>query len=218
MARGEGAGEGEGRGGGEGVPFVSVDDEAFLLETGDDAVDGGVEALSVDVRLLAPRCDQRRLVAHVGHLGAREARRERRELLGVLVGVAVAEGERLEVHAKDLGATLDVGPVDDHLPVEAARAQQRRVEDVGAVGACVRVGVRVRVRVKGRTESRRWVRLVPARTTTPDEEEKPSISMSSWLSVFSRSSLPPPKPPLPRARPTASISSMKIRHGALARA
>mmetsp|Transcript_13904 Transcript_13904/g.36518 ORF Transcript_13904/g.36518 Transcript_13904/m.36518 type:complete len:226 (-) Transcript_13904:777-1454(-) len=61
-------------------------------------------------------------------------------------------------------------------------------------------------------------RLVPARTTTPLEGEKPSISMSSWLRVFSRSSLPPLKPPLPRARPTASISSMKTRHGALARA
>jgi hypothetical protein len=30
---------------------------------------------------------------------------------------------------------------------------------------------------------------------------------SSWLSVFSRSSLPPAKPPRPRARPMASISS-----------
>mmetsp|Transcript_1957 Transcript_1957/g.4381 ORF Transcript_1957/g.4381 Transcript_1957/m.4381 type:complete len:211 (+) Transcript_1957:965-1597(+) len=61
-------------------------------------------------------------------------------------------------------------------------------------------------------------RLVPARMTTPVEAEKPSISMSSWLSVFSRSSLPPLKPPLPRARPTASISSMKMRQGAFARA
>mmetsp|Transcript_48782 Transcript_48782/g.120999 ORF Transcript_48782/g.120999 Transcript_48782/m.120999 type:complete len:226 (-) Transcript_48782:464-1141(-) len=61
-------------------------------------------------------------------------------------------------------------------------------------------------------------RLVPARMTTPVEEVKPSISINSWFSVFSRSSFPPPKPPLPRARPTASISSMKTRHGALARA
>mmetsp|Transcript_27681 Transcript_27681/g.89428 ORF Transcript_27681/g.89428 Transcript_27681/m.89428 type:complete len:225 (+) Transcript_27681:1131-1805(+) len=60
-------------------------------------------------------------------------------------------------------------------------------------------------------------RLVPASTTTPDDGVNPSSSMSSWLSVFSRSSLPP-KPPLPRARPTASISSMKMRQGALARA
>ena len=41
---------------------------------------------------------------------------------------------------------------------------------------------------------------------------KPSISTSSWFSVCSRSSLPPPSP-APRCRPTASISSMKTMHG-----
>mmetsp|Transcript_11058 Transcript_11058/g.34919 ORF Transcript_11058/g.34919 Transcript_11058/m.34919 type:complete len:267 (+) Transcript_11058:1394-2194(+) len=61
--------------------------------------------------------------------------------------------------------------------------------------------------------------FVPARMITPALDAKPSISTSSWLSVFSRSSLPPPAtPPRPRARPTASISSMKMRHGAALRA
>ena len=41
---------------------------------------------------------------------------------------------------------------------------------------------------------------------------KPSISTSSWFSVCSRSSCPPPSP-APRWRPTASISSMKMMHG-----
>ncbi len=41
---------------------------------------------------------------------------------------------------------------------------------------------------------------------------KPSISTSSWLSVCSRSSWPPPSP-APRWRPTASISSMKMMQG-----
>mmetsp|Transcript_73173 Transcript_73173/g.188751 ORF Transcript_73173/g.188751 Transcript_73173/m.188751 type:complete len:255 (-) Transcript_73173:1217-1981(-) len=67
-----------------------------------------------------------------------------------------------------------------------------------------------------RAGSRMSARFVPARTTTPAEEAKPSISTSIWLSVFSRSSLPPPlKPPRPRFRPTASISSMKMIDGAL---
>mmetsp|Transcript_5822 Transcript_5822/g.15198 ORF Transcript_5822/g.15198 Transcript_5822/m.15198 type:complete len:257 (+) Transcript_5822:433-1203(+) len=57
-------------------------------------------------------------------------------------------------------------------------------------------------------------RFVPASTMMPAVEPNPSISISSWLSVFSRSSLPPPCPPLPRLRPTASISSMKTRQGA----
>ena len=67
-------------------------------------------------------------------------------------------------------------------------------------------------------ESRTSGRLVPASTTIPVLGENPSSSMSRAFKVFSRSSFPPEKPPLPRARPTASISSMKMRHGALARA
>ena len=44
---------------------------------------------------------------------------------------------------------------------------------------------------------------------------KPSISTSSWLSVCSRSSWPPPRP-APRWRPTASISSTNTIAGAAA--
>ena len=42
-------------------------------------------------------------------------------------------------------AALDVGPVEDDLAVEPARAQERRVEDVGAVGGGHHDHVRVRV-------------------------------------------------------------------------
>ena len=58
-------------------------------------------------------------------------------------------------------------------------------------------------------------RLVAAMRMTPSLDSKPSISTRSWLRVCSRSSWPPPMP-APRWRPTASISSTKIRHGALA--
>ncbi len=57
-------------------------------------------------------------------------------------------------------------------------------------------------------------RFVAARTITPALVWKPSISVSSWLSVFSRSSLPEKPAFLPRARPMASISSMKTMQGA----
>ena len=50
-------------------------------------------------------------------------------------------------------------------------------------------------------------------TMTPSLVVKPSISTSSWLSVCSRSSWPPPRP-VPRWRPTASISSMNMMAGA----
>ena len=56
-------------------------------------------------------------------------------------------------------------------------------------------------------------RLVAATRMTPSFDSNPSISTSSWLSVCSRSSWPPPRP-APRCRPTASISSMKTMQGA----
>src|SRR5206468_11830878 len=40
----------------------------------------------------------------------------------------------LRVHPQDRLAALEVGAVDDDLPVEAAGAKKRRVEDVGPVG------------------------------------------------------------------------------------
>ena len=58
-------------------------------------------------------------------------------------------------------------------------------------------------------------RLVAAKMITPELLPKPSISVSNWLRVDSRSSFPPPIMLLrPRARPTASISSIKIIAGA----
>mmetsp|Transcript_6545 Transcript_6545/g.23763 ORF Transcript_6545/g.23763 Transcript_6545/m.23763 type:complete len:557 (+) Transcript_6545:137-1807(+) len=61
--------------------------------------------------------------------------------------------------------------------------------------------------------SRISARFVAAMTMTPVLPSKPSISVRSWFNVCSRSSLPPPTP-VPRERPTASISSTKIMHGA----
>ena len=56
-------------------------------------------------------------------------------------------------------------------------------------------------------------RLVAASRITPEFSSKPSISVSNWLRVCSRSSLPPPMP-APRWRPTASISSINTMQGA----
>ncbi len=55
--------------------------------------------------------------------------------------------------------------------------------------------------------------FVAAMRITPSLASKPSISTKSWFNVCSRSSLPPPRP-APRWRPTASISSIKIKQGA----
>src|SRR6266481_4092327 len=56
-------------------------------------------------------------------------------------------------------------------------------------------------------------RFVAAIKITPSFDSNPSISTSNAFSVCSRSSCPPPRP-APRWRPTASISSMKMMHGA----
>jgi hypothetical protein len=53
--------------------------------------------------------------------------------------------------------------------------------------------------------------LVAATTITASLDSKPSISVRIWLSVCSRSSLPPkPAAPDERERPMASSSSMKM--------
>ena len=55
--------------------------------------------------------------------------------------------------------------------------------------------------------------LVAAIMIIPSLAPKPSISVNNWFNVCSLSSCPPPKP-VPLWRPTASISSIKIKHGA----
>mmetsp|Transcript_30122 Transcript_30122/g.103627 ORF Transcript_30122/g.103627 Transcript_30122/m.103627 type:complete len:464 (+) Transcript_30122:824-2215(+) len=65
-----------------------------------------------------------------------------------------------------------------------------------------------------RAVSRTSPRFVAARTMTPVLPPKPSISVRIWLSVCSRSSFVAKPPPPERWRPMASISSMKMMHGA----
>ena len=56
--------------------------------------------------------------------------------------------------------------------------------------------------------------FVAAIIIIPSFAPNPSISVSNWFRVCSLSSCPPPRP-VPLWRPTASISSINIRHGAL---
>ena len=64
-----------------------------------------------------------------------------------------------------------------------------------------------------RALSRISARLVAASMMTPEFVPNPSISVRSWFRVFSRSSFDEKPPFLLRARPTASISSMKTMQG-----
>ena len=106
-------------------------DPGLLLRAGDHAHDPLFELDLGDLALALARGEQGGLVDEVREVGAGEAG----GLAGERVDVDLL-GQRLaaRVDLEDLRAALAVGAVDDDLAVEAARAQQRRVEDVGAVG------------------------------------------------------------------------------------
>mmetsp|Transcript_40419 Transcript_40419/g.130352 ORF Transcript_40419/g.130352 Transcript_40419/m.130352 type:complete len:418 (+) Transcript_40419:362-1615(+) len=102
-----------------------------LLHPDRHAVNRVVDLLVANLGRVLARRDDRRLVEQVCERRAREAGGP----LGDDVEVEL-RGERLatRVYLEDLEAALDVGQIDGHAPVEAARPQQRRVERVRAVG------------------------------------------------------------------------------------
>ena len=83
----------------------------------------------LDRRLVAPGREQRRLVDEVGEVGAGKPGRARRDDLEV---DALGQLHVLDVDPQDRFAALHVGLVDEHLTIEAARAEQRRVEHLRA--------------------------------------------------------------------------------------
>ena len=118
------------------------DDPGLALRAGDDPLQGLLELGHADDLLVAPGGEDGRLVDEVGQVGAGEAGR----LAGDAFDLdALVERLALGVDLEDLGPALHVGAVEDDLAVEPARAQERRVEDVGPVGGGDddHVGVRV---------------------------------------------------------------------------
>src|SRR4028118_396764 len=107
------------------------DEPGLALRTGYDPVYGLLHLDLVYLVLVVPRGEQRRLVDEVREVRAGEAGRAAGQRLYVDIR---AEGLAPRVDAQDLLAPRKVGPVNDDLAVEAARAQEGRVEDVRAVG------------------------------------------------------------------------------------
>ncbi len=103
----------------------------LLLRAGDHALHRLLDFVHRDHGAVAARGEERGLVEQVRKVGAGESHGELGELVKPHV---LVERLVLGVHAQDRLAALDVGAVDRDLTVKAARAQQRRVEDVGAVG------------------------------------------------------------------------------------
>ena len=121
------------------VPALVVGEDALLflghdpalLQPGEDTLHRGLEVDLTDVLLVLARGDDRRLVADVRQVGAGQARGAAGEQRDVDVG---AQRLGARVHAEDLLAAGEVRGRDVHLPVEAARSEQRRVEVLQPVG------------------------------------------------------------------------------------
>ncbi len=101
-----------------------------------------LNSVGADALLVAPGGEDGGLVDEVREVGAAEAGRASRERLDV---DRLVERLALDVDVQDLLAALDVRAIEDDLAVEAARAQERRVEDVGPVRGGHDDDVRVRV-------------------------------------------------------------------------
>ena len=115
-----------------GVPLLlEADDHAAALGAHHHLVLRDLEVEHLDLLVVVARGEQRRLVHEVLEVGAGEAGRAAREELDVDV---VAERDAPRVHLEDAFAALHVGARHDHAAVEAAGAQQRGIEHVGAVG------------------------------------------------------------------------------------
>ena len=111
----------------------SFSDSSTLLRSGPGhhPVDGLLQRGHGDQRAVVPRGEQRALVDHVGQVRAGEAGRPPGDHVEVHVG-----GERLaaRVHPQDAAPPGQVRLGHHDLPVEPARPQQRRVQDVRPVG------------------------------------------------------------------------------------
>src|SRR4051794_34127471 len=112
------------------LPLLLGEEARLLLGAGDHPHDPFLELLLLDDLLAAAGGKQGGLVDEVRKVGAGEAGRAGGEGVEIDLG---RDRLALRVYLEDLPATDAVGPVDDDLAIEAARAQKCRIEDVGPV-------------------------------------------------------------------------------------
>ena len=112
--------------------LLLLGDDAPLLEPRDDPVHRRVEVVLADVLRARAAGENRSLVAEVREIGSGEPGCLPRDDAEVDV-----RRERLvaRVHLQDRLATGDVRCGNQHLAVEAARSQQRRVEVLQSIGS-----------------------------------------------------------------------------------
>lgn len=163
--------------------FVGKDFGPFF-QTAYYAVDGVDEVLALYDRLVVACGYESGLIAHVGYVGARESRSLAGEQLDVEPRLGL---DLLQVYVEYRHSVVKVGQIHVDLTVESA---------------CARKAL-----------SRMSARLVAASIITPLLEPESVHLGEQLVRVFSRSSLAPMLGLRPRARPTASISSINTIQG-----
>lgn len=116
---------------GHGFPLLGIEHAALLFQARHDALDGRGEVLQFHGGRTASPRRQRRLVDPIGEVRAGKARGQCGYLFEVYI---LGQRHLLDMNLQDVQPPLLVGPVHQHLAVEAAGTQQRLVEDFGAVG------------------------------------------------------------------------------------
>ena len=152
-------------------PLLLLGDDPPLLEAGDHPLHRGLEVGLADVLQLVAAGEDRRLVADVREVGARQPGRLARD--AGCRSTSDASGLPRVCTPRIASRPVRSGGGDEHLPIEAAGPQQRG--------------------------SRSWSRFDAPMTTTLSRSPKPSSSTSSWFSVWSCSRLKPP--PVRACRP-----------------
>ena len=102
-----------------------------LFQPGGDALHAFGELLHADRLLAGPGRQQRRLVDQVGQIGADESGGDAGDFPQI---DRVVDANLLDVDVENLLAAANVRPVDQHVAIEASRAEQGRVERFRPVG------------------------------------------------------------------------------------
>ncbi len=113
-------------------PLLLAHHPALLLQTRHDPLYRLLELGHPHSVLPPPGCKERRLVYHVGQVRPDETGGHGRQGLEVHI---LGQPYPLGVDPQDLLPPLQVGAIHQDVAIEAARAKERRVEDLGPVGS-----------------------------------------------------------------------------------
>jgi hypothetical protein len=125
------------------LALVRVEEPAPLLNSRNDALDCGGEIVAGHRISTPPRRPQRCLVDEVRQVGAGEARREGGNGFEVHVWRHL---DLLGMHTKNGCATDPIGPIHQHLAVEAPRPQECWIEDLRPIGRCKQYNALARIK------------------------------------------------------------------------